>query len=128
MSSSKKNTMFPLHADPEEIRDVIEDAYCPQGEVEDNPIIQICKLFIFGADRDLEVSRKEEHGGNLHYEKFEEMADDFESGELHPLDLKEAVAEEVVERFKPVRDKFRENPDLLEPLEEIGHETPEYIT
>ncbi len=128
MSSSKKNTMFPLHADPEEIRDVIEDAYCPQGEVEDNPIIQICKLFIFGADRDLEVSRKEEHGGNLHYEKFEEMADDFKSGELHPLDLKEAVAEEVVERFKPVRDKFRENPDLLEPLEEIGHETPEYIT
>jgi len=128
MSSSKKNTMFPLHADPEEIRDVIEDAYCPQGEVEDNPIIQICKLFIFGADRDLEVSRKEEHGGNLYYEKFEEMADDFESGELHPLDLKEAVAEEVVERFKPVRDKFRENPDLLEPLEEIGHETPGYIT
>ena len=128
MSSSKKNTMFPLHADPEEIRDVIEDAYCPQGEVEDNPIIQICKLFIFGADRHLEVSRKEEHGGNLHYEKFEEMADDFKSGELHPLDLKEAVAEEVIERFKPVRDKFRENPDLLEPLEEIGHETPEYIT
>ncbi|NMJ77263.1 tyrosine--tRNA ligase [Nanohaloarchaea archaeon] len=128
MSSSKKNTMFPLHADPEEIRDVIEEAYCPQGEVDDNPIVQICKLFIFGADRDLEVSRKEEHGGNLHYEKFEEMADDFESGELHPLDLKEAVAEEVVERFKPVRDKFRENPELLEPLEEIGHETPGYIT
>ena len=128
MSSSKKNTMFPLHADPEEIRDVIEDAYCPQGEVEDNPIVQICKLFIFGADRDLEVNRKEEHGGDLHYKKFEEMADDFKSGELHPLDLKEAVAEEVVERFKPVRDKFRENPELLEPLEEIGHETPGYIT
>lgn len=128
MSSSTKGSMFPLHSDPDHIREILKDAYCPQGEIEGNPIIEIAEHFIFGADRDLEVSRKEEHGGDLHYEKFEEMADEFESGELHPLDLKEAVAEEVVERFKPVRDKFRENPDLLEPLEEIGHETPEYIS
>ena len=128
MSSSTKGSMFPLHSDHDHIREILKDAYCPQVEIEGNPIIEIAEHFIFGADRDLEVSRKEEHGGDLHYEKFEEMADEFESGELHPLDLKEAVAEEVVERFKPVRDKFRENPDLLEPLEEIGHETPEYIT
>ncbi|QKQ98688.1 tyrosine--tRNA ligase [Candidatus Nanohaloarchaea archaeon] len=127
MSSSKKNTMFPLHADPEDIRDVLEDAYCPQGEVEDNPIIQICQFFIFGADRELTVERKEEYGGDLHYETFEEMTEDFESGELHPLDLKEAVADEVIDRFEPVRERFKEEPELLEPLEEIGHEKPDYL-
>jgi len=127
MSSSKKNTMFPLHADPSRIREILEDAYCPQGQVEDNPIIDIAKFFIFGADRELHVEREEEYGGDLHYEEFEEMADDFESGELHPLDLKEAVADEVIERFEPVRERFKQNPELLRPLEEIGHEKPKYL-
>jgi tyrosyl-tRNA synthetase len=127
MSSSKKGTMFPLHADPSRIRETLEDAYCPQGEVEDNPVIEICKFFIFGADKELHIERKDEYGGDLHYEEFEEMAEDFKSGELHPLDLKNAVADEVVERFEPVREHFKDNPELLEPLEEIGHEKPDYI-
>ncbi|MFB6208773.1 MAG: tyrosine--tRNA ligase [Candidatus Nanohaloarchaea archaeon] len=127
MSSSKKDTMFPLHADPDHIREIIEEGYCPQGEVEDNPIIEIAKYFIFGADRELKIERKEEYGGDIHYEDFEAMAEDFESGDLHPLDLKEAVADEVVERFEPVRQRFREEPELLDPLEEIGHERPGYL-
>lgn len=127
MSSSKKNTMFPLHADPSRIRETVEDAYCPQGQVEDNPVLEIAKFFIFGADRKLHIERKEEYGGDLEYTTYQEMAEDFESGELHPLDLKNAVADEVVERFKPVREQFKENPELLDPLEEIGHERPDYL-
>jgi tyrosyl-tRNA synthetase len=127
MSSSKKGTMFPLHADPSKIREVLEDAYCPQGEVEDNPVIEICQFFIFGADKELHVERKDEYGGDLHYEKFGGMAEDFESGELHPLDLKEAVADQVIQRFEPVREKFKQNPELLDCLEEIGHEKPGYL-
>jgi tyrosyl-tRNA synthetase len=127
MSSSKKNTMFPLHADPSRIRETVEDAYCPQGQVEDNPVLEIAKFFIFGADKELKIERKDEYGGDLHYESYEEMADDFESGDLHPLDLKNAVADEVVKRFEPVREHFKENPELLEPLEEIGHERPDYL-
>lgn len=127
MSSSKKKTMFPLHADPSRIRETIEEGYCPQGEIEDNPVIEIAKYFVFGADETLKIERDEEYGGDVIYEEFETMAEDFESGELHPLDLKEAVAEEVVERFKPVRERFKEEPDLLDPLVEIGHEKPDYI-
>jgi len=127
MSSSKKNTMFPLHADPSHIKEILEDAYCPQGQVEDNPIIDIAKFFIFGADRELHVERKDEYGGDLHYETFEEMTEDFKSGELHPLDLKEAVADQVIQRFEPVREHFKNNPELLDPLEEIGHEKPDYL-
>ncbi len=127
MSSSKKNTMFPLHADPGRIRETLEDAYCPQGQVEDNPVIEIAEIFIFGADRELHIKRKDEYGGDLHYEDFGELEDDFESGELHPLDLKNAVADEVVKRFEPVREHFKQNPELLEPLEEIGHEKPDYL-
>ncbi len=127
MSSSKKNTMFPLHADPSRIQETIQDAYCPQGQVEDNPVLEIAKFFIFGADEDLLIERKDEHGGDVHYGEFEDLEQDFKREDLHPLDLKDAVAEEVTQRFKPVRDRFRENPELLEPLEEIGHEKPDYL-
>ena len=128
MSSSKKNTMFPLHADPERIEETIEDAYCPQGQVEDNPVLEIARFFIFGADRELDIERDEEYGGDLHYSSYDELAEDFESGELHPLDLKNAVADEVVDRFEPLREKFREEPELLGPLVEIGHEKPDYVS
>ena len=128
MSSSKKNTMFPLHADPERIEETIEDAYCPQGQVEDNPVLEIARFFIFGADRELDIERDEEYGGDLHYSSYDELAEEFESGELHPLDLKNAVAEEVVDRFEPLREKFREDPELLDPLVEIGHEKPDYVS
>ncbi len=127
MSSSKKETMFPLHAEPSHIRDVIENGYCPAGQVEDNPVLQIAKFFVFGADRTLEIERDEEYGGDVEYSSYESLAEDFESGELHPLDLKQAVADEVIGRLQPVRERFKEEPELLDPLEEIGHEKPGYI-
>ncbi|MFQ3307891.1 MAG: tyrosyl-tRNA synthetase [Candidatus Nanohaloarchaea archaeon] len=127
MSSSKKNTMFPLHADPSRIRETVKDAYCPQGETEDNPVTEIARFFIFGADRKLEIERPEKYGGDVSYETIEELEEDFKSEELHPQDLKNAVAEELVERLEPVREKFNEEPELLEPLREIGHEDPDYL-
>ena len=127
MSSSKKDTMFPLHADPSRIRETISDAYCPQGQVEDNPVLEIAKFFVFGADRELHVERDEEYGGDLHYTEYSELESDFGSGELHPLDLKNAVADQIVERFQPVRERFKQEPGLLDPLEEIGHERPDYL-
>ena len=127
MSSSDKTTMFPLHSDPEDIKEVLNNAYCPAKQVEDNPIIEICQYFIFGADRTLEIERPEKYGGDIEYETLEELKEDFKSGDLHPQDLKNAVAKQVVEVFEPVRERFREEPELLEPLEEIGHERPEYL-
>ncbi|MCJ7478637.1 MAG: tyrosine--tRNA ligase [Candidatus Nanohaloarchaeota archaeon QJJ-7] len=127
MSSSKKKTMFPLHADPSHIREVVQEAYCPSGQVEDNPVLQIAKFFVFGGDRDLEVQRDEEYGGDLLYSEYGELEEDFSSQELHPQDLKDAVAEEIVDRLSGVRERFKEEPELLQPLEEIGHEKPDYI-
>ena len=38
------------------------------------------------------------------------------------------MADEVVDRFEPLREKFREEPELLDPLVEIGHEKPDYVS
>lgn len=127
MSSSDPKTMFPLHADPEVIEERINDAYCPQGEVEENPVLQIAEFHVFGADDTLTIERPEKYGGNVTYETYQDLADDFGSGELHPMDLKQAVAAFVVDRLAPVRDRFKDEPELLDPLVEIGHEKPKYL-
>lgn len=127
MSSSDPKTMFPLHASEETIKERIQDAYCPQGETEENPVIQVARFHIFGDDENLEITRPEEYGGDLEYETLEELKQDFESEELHPQDLKNSVAEHIAEKLEPVREHFRENPELLDPLEEIGHEKPDYV-
>jgi len=127
MSSSEKTSMFPLHSDTKRIEKTINEAYCPQGQIEENPVIEIAKFFIFGAEENLEIERPEKYGGNVTYTSFKELEDDYKSEELHPQDLKQSVAEQVIERLKPVRERFKDEPELLEPLEEIGHEKPEYI-
>jgi tyrosyl-tRNA synthetase len=127
MSSSKKETMFPLHAAPDRIRDTINGGYCPESQVEDNPVLEIAKFFIFGADEDLRIERPDKYGGDVQYTNYEDLADDFGSGELHPADLKSGVADRVVERLEPVRERFKDEPDLLEPLDAIGHDRPDYL-
>ncbi|MCJ7450402.1 MAG: tyrosine--tRNA ligase [Candidatus Nanohaloarchaeota archaeon QJJ-9] len=127
MSSSKPKTMFPLHADSETIQDRINQAYCPEGELEDNSLIEICKYHVYGADKTLKVERPEKYGGDVEYGSYEELVDAYTSGDLHPADLKSAVADFVVEQLEPVRERFRKEPELLDPLEEIGHEKPSYI-
>lgn len=127
MSSSKPKTMFPLHASPDTIRERVNDAYCPQGEVEDNPVLQIAEFHVFGADDTLTIERPEKYGGNVTYETYADLKNDFGSGDLHPMDLKTAVAEHVVDKLEPVRERFKEEPGLLEPLEDVGHEKPDYV-
>ncbi len=128
MSSSKPETMFPLHASSEVIKERINGAYCPQEEVEGNPVLQIAKFHIFGSDDILEIERPEKYGGNIVFRKYEELEESFGNGDLHPADLKKGVAKKVVETLEPVRKKFKEEPELLEPLEEIGHKKPDYIS
>ena len=127
MSSSKPKTMFPLHASEDTIRDRINGAYCPQGEVEGNPVLQIAKFHIFGADEKLVIERPEKYGGDITFDEYRGLEEKYSSGELHPADLKSGVAEHVVERLEPVRERFKKEPELLEPLEELGHEKPDYI-
>ncbi len=119
MSSSDPKTMFPLHAEPDVIENRIMEAYCPKKEVEGNPILQIAKFHVFGADNDLVVERSEKYGGDLYYEKYDQLVEDYSSGNLHPQDLKNSIANHIIEHLKPVRDKFEAEPELLDPLDKI---------
>lgn len=105
MSSSKEN-FIAVDDSPEDIKKKIKKSYCPPGETEGNPILEIAEHFIFTKDDTLIIERPPKFGGNLELSQ-EELLDNYQKGELHPLDLKNAVAKSVIEIFKPVREYLK---------------------
>lgn len=107
MSSSKGN--FIAVDDTEEaIKDKINKSYCPQGEVEDNPMFEIAKYFVFPYKNTLSIKRPEKFGGNLELTE-EELVKIYEEGNLHPMDLKNAIASYMIEFLRPVREYMENN-------------------
>ncbi len=102
MSSSKGN-YISVRDPPEEIERKIRKAYCPAGVVEGNPIIDIAKYHIFPRFGKMVVERDEKFGGDVVFESVDELVESFANGNLHPLDLKMAVAKylnQILERAR----------------------------
>ncbi|MDD5182389.1 MAG: tyrosine--tRNA ligase [Candidatus Nanoarchaeia archaeon] len=91
----------------EEIKKSINGAYCPEKAVEDNPLLQISKLIIFPRIRKLDIKRPEKFGGDISFKTYEELENVYVQGKLHPMDLKAAVASELIKIIKPIRDNFK---------------------
>lgn len=107
MSSSKEN-FIAIDDEPEIIRKKIKKSYCPAGEIEGNPILEIAHHFIFSELNKLVIKRPEKFGGNLELTQ-EELLKMYEDGDLHPLDLKNGVADCLVNILEPVRNYLNNN-------------------
>ncbi|MCS7109221.1 MAG: tyrosine--tRNA ligase, partial [Candidatus Micrarchaeota archaeon] len=59
MSKSKPNTAIFIYDEPDEIRQKISKAFCPEKEVENNPIIEIAKYIIFREKSEITINRPE---------------------------------------------------------------------
>jgi tyrosyl-tRNA synthetase len=107
--SNPENSIF-IHDSPEDIARKIKKAYCPEGEIADNPIIDICRYIIFNRVDEIVISRPEKWGGDLHIENYQMLKDTFESNQLHPQDLKNATAKYLADVLAPCREYFEKNP------------------
>jgi len=119
MSKSMPEGCIFVHDEPEEIKAKLRNAFCPAKQVEDNPVLEHARLIIFPALGRLDVDRPAKYGGPVSYESYEELEADFASGALHPLDLKNAVAEALSELLRPVREHFARKPELLEAVKAL---------
>jgi len=105
MSSSKEN-YIAIDDKPEVIKKKLQKSFCPQGQVEGNPVIEIAEHFIFTEDELLTIERPPKFGGNLEL-SYADLLDVYGKEELHPLDLKNAVIKRLTENLEPVRDYLR---------------------
>jgi len=103
MSSSKGN-FIAVDDEPEVIKSKIKKAYCPAKVVEGNPIMEIAKYFL---EYPLTIKRPEKYGGDVTFDSYEELEKIFAEGNLHPMDLKNAVAEELIKILEPIREKLQ---------------------
>lgn len=107
MSKSKEASAIFIHDSEDAIREKIKKAYCPPRQIILNPILNWAKLLVFGSlNNELEVKRDEKFGGIKFYRDYKILEDDFLVGELHPLDLKNAIAEKLVQILTPARNTF----------------------
>ena len=108
MSKSKPNSAIFIHDTPNEIREKIKKAYGPPKETEFNPLLNWVKTLIFWGEEEgiFKVERPEKFGGNVIYTKYADIMADYSDGKLFPLDLKNALAEWIINKLEPARKHF----------------------
>lgn len=118
MSKSKPDTAIFMDDSEEEIKRKINKAYCPEGEIEKNPLMEYAKYIIFEKFDKFIIERPEKWGGNLEFNYFDELAEVYTKKELHPGDFKGAVANYLNKLVEPVRKHF-ESGKAKELLEKV---------
>ena len=121
MSASDPKSKIDLLDTEKEVIDKMKGAYCEVGIVEDNGVLAFLKHVIITLKLDRNekfiIERPEKYGGNLEYSSYSEIEQAFVKKELHPLDLKNAVAKEINVLLKV----FRENKEKLDQLAKQGY-------
>jgi tyrosyl-tRNA synthetase len=114
MSKSTAETSIVIHDEPEAVQNKLRGAYCPPKETANNPVLEIANYVVLPWQSTVNINRPEKYGGNIVYTEFGELERDYREGRIHPLDLKNAVAEGLIKILEPVREEFRKRPELLQ--------------
>ena len=116
MSSSIPESHIKVYDSEESIRRKIARAYCPEGVVEENPILQMAQFLVFPVQSSMTIERQEKFGGRLVLNSYAELEAAFREKKLHPADLKASIADILIKRLKPAHEYFDKNKDILREL------------
>ncbi len=116
MSKSDPNSGIFIHDTDDEIRTKIKKAWCEEGNIENNPLLEISKHVIFHEFKEMKVERPEKFGGNVEYVDYNSLEADFAQKKLHPTDLKQTVGNYLVKIVSPIRDNLKLSDDLFEAI------------
>ena len=103
MSSSIKESMISILDSDKEIKDKISKAYCPEGDIKENPILSIIKLIIFPSREKFIIERPEKFGGKIEFGSYLDLEKSFLEKKIHPMDLKNSCAKYLSEILVKIR-------------------------
>jgi len=112
MSKSKSGSGIFIHDSDDEIRSKFKKAWCPEGIVKNNPLLEISRHLIFHEFKEIIVERPSKFGGNATFTSYQQLEKEFAEKKLHPSDLKETVSKYIIDIIKPIRQKLVLNEDL----------------
>jgi tyrosyl-tRNA synthetase len=119
MSKSKPDTALFMTDSSDDVKRKVNKAYCLEGDITDNPILEYCKHIVFASQKDLTIKRPEKFGGTIVLDTYEELERKFEAKEIHPMDLKSAVADALDRLIQPVREHFEKDTEASALLNRI---------
>ncbi|MDH7517215.1 MAG: tyrosine--tRNA ligase [Candidatus Thermoplasmatota archaeon] len=122
MSKSKPDSMISIHDTPDAVNKKISKAFCPEKQIDGNPVLEICKYVIFPEliDKKFLIERPGKFGGNLEFKSYKELERAFVNG-LHPLDLKNSTAKYINMILKPVHEYFEKHSSNYDKMREISN-------
>ena len=120
MSKSNHDSAIFMDDNEAEINRKIKKAFCPMNEVNKNPILEYYKYIVFEYyESGITIKRKEKNGGDVEYKSYITFEADYESGKLHPADIKYNLAKHINNMLQPVRDHFKTNIEAKKLLRKV---------
>ena len=119
MSKSKPETCIFLYDTPEEIKQKMVRAFCPEKTIQFNPVLDITKHIIFRETKTLTIERPAKFGGPIEFQNYRELETAYAQGKLHPQDLKNTVAGQLIKILEPVRTYFKNNKEAAQCLNTV---------
>ncbi|XP_057742137.1 tyrosine--tRNA ligase 1, cytoplasmic [Arachis stenosperma] len=119
MSKSDLSSSIFMEDEEADVNVKIKKAYCPPQIVEGNPCLEYIKYLVLPWFHEFTVERSESNGGNKTFKTFEELTAAYESGEVHPGDLKPALSKALNKILEPVRQHFKNDKNAKELLKKI---------
>ncbi len=124
MSKSVPDSAIFMTDTTNDIKRKINKAYCPEGVVDGNPILEYFKYIVFESFERLRVSelrieRPEKWGGKLVFGSYQELEKCYLEKQIHPMDLKNTLANLLDKLIEPVRRHFKEDQKARELLEKV---------
>ncbi len=119
MSKSNPDSAIYVNDSEDEIKRKLKKAYCPEGEVKENPVLEYCKYIIFEKFSEVVIERPEKFGGSLKFDSYTALEEAFVNKELHPMDLKQAAAKYINDIILPIRRHFEENEEAKKLYETV---------
>jgi tyrosyl-tRNA synthetase len=119
MSKSNPDAAIFMTDTEDQIKKKINKAYCPEGIVEGNPILEYTRYFLFEYKNEIKLERPSKFGGDIQFSSYAEIEVAFIKKEIHPKDLKNVVARGLNELIDPVRKAFDSSSRLSDLREQV---------
>jgi len=116
MSKSDPNSGVFIHNSDDEIKNKIKKAWCEEGNIQNNPLLEISKNIIFHEFDQMKIERPDKFGGNVEYYEYQQLESDFAEKKIHPGDLKQTVGNYLIKVISPIRDKLKLSEELFDAI------------
>lgn len=110
MSASNLDSKIDMLESKTKIKKKINKTYCLSGEINDNSLLVLLEKVIFPIlnNKKLKfiINRKEEYGGIIEYENYEDIKNDILNNKLHPGDFKLGIINSLNLILLPIQNIF----------------------